>query len=123
MTRTIHLQKNSRCGSTLIEVLLAAAMIAILAVVSATALMYSTLLSVSSARRQVALQECGRDMEKVAAKSYGSILNTNYSVIALNERLDIRRTVVSGAGEKLITVKATDESGELLVELVTERTP
>jgi len=115
-------RKRLRSGTTLIEVILAAVIIAIMAVLATTALFYPTRLVVSDARRQVALHEAGRDMERVRSTVYTDISPTNYSITTLHEILDISRTVITNASEKEIIVEVRDPDGDLLVELITERT-
>ena len=114
---------DRRSGLTLVEVLLAMAILAVLSVVVVTALMYPGFIVVSSTRRQIALNEGQRDMERVSAMPYVSIANTNYSVNALNGTLAVTRMVTTNAVGKNITVEVRSATGDLLVDLVTERTP
>lgn len=112
-----------RRGLTLVEVMLSAAIIAVLAVLVAGALFYPARLVVSSARRQAALHAAGSDMERVAAMNYASLAATNYNIGVLNQILTVNRTVTPGSGFATVTVVVLDPDGEQLVELVTERTP
>jgi len=122
-------RKHLRSGDTLVEVIVAVVIIAILAIVATTALMYPTHLVVSDARRQVALHEAGRDMEQAKAISYGDLNGgtTNYTFKTLHKTMILSRIVdeTTYSDAKIITVKIpdpADTNAPPLVELITVRT-
>ena len=122
-------KKDNRRGVTLVEVMLSAAILGILAVVLVNALFYPTRLVVSDARRQIALSEANAEMETVRSTDYAAISSgtTNRTIVALNQTQTVSRTVVLTTnavyfyGIKKITVTVT-ESGKTNVVLVTQRT-
>lgn len=67
--------ERSRCGMTLVEVLLAAAILGILAVVVINALFYPRFLAVSSTFKQQAVHAATDALERVFAQSYSSASN------------------------------------------------
>lgn len=120
-------RKRRLCaGTTLVEVVLAAVIVAILAAIASTALFHPTRLVISDARLQVALHEANAEMERIAAMSYAEILDEPpYTLQTLNQTINIDRTIDEyfSPNEKTITVTVLDEDRELLVELITQRTP
>ena len=120
----INSTRRIRCrGSSLVEVMLAAALLFMMLAMAVTSLMYPTLLIVSDSRRQIALFEAGQCMEQMAASSYDEISATNYTITAINKPISITRSVLEGDDEKTITIQAHQtENNLLLVELVTQRT-
>jgi len=124
-----HLNKTTRpkkkAGTTLVEVMLAAIIIAMLAVLASTALFYPTRIVVSDARRQVALHEANAEMERAKAAEYSTLSDTNYSFNTLHKTLDLTRVVATNTNEKIITVTIpdpVDADASPLVELITVRT-
>jgi len=116
--------RNRLCsGTTLVEVILAAVIIGILAIVAVTALMYPTHLVVSDARRQVALHEANAEMEELAyPRPYSEVITApSRNITALNKTIVLDRSV-DNTTDKVITVTVTDEVGDLIVELITVRT-
>jgi len=124
-----HLNQATRAkkkaGTTLIEVILAAIIIAMLAVLASTALYYPTHLVVSDARRQVALHKANAEMEELAyPRPYNEIINApGRNIIALNKTMGLDRLVIDNTTNKVITVTVTNGIGDLIVELITVRTP
>jgi len=112
-----------RRGTTLIEVMLAATMLVMMAAIAVAALMYPSLLIISDSRRQAALHEAGRAMELAKAADYKNISPTNYTLSILNKNFDVSRSVVSNATEQQITLEVKNGDGDLVVQLLTERTP
>ena len=124
-----HLNPETRAkkkaGTTLVEVILAAVIIAMLAVMASTALYYPTRIVVSDARRQVALFEANAEMEQAKATEYLTLSDKNYSFDALNKTLDLARVVATNPNEKIITITISDPSdanASPVVELITVRT-
>lgn len=67
------LSERSRCGMTLVEVLLGAAILGIMAVVVVNALFYPHLLAVSNILKQQAVHAGTDEMERVFSQSYGNV--------------------------------------------------
>lgn len=115
--------KNRCAGTSLIEVILAVAIIAILATFAANALFFPTRQIVDDTVRQIALHQAQRDMEYVRAERvYDAIQPTNYTFTAARDQLSLNRVVIPAGNTKTIAVQVTDATGQLLVELITERT-
>ncbi len=121
---SIQGRNRLRSGTTLVEVILAAVLIGILAIVAVTALMYPTQLVVSDARRQVALHEANAEMERVTAESYSDITDANFpdrTVDTLYKTLTISTEIIPLPDEKEITVTTIDEDGTTNIWLKTLR--
>jgi type II secretory pathway pseudopilin PulG len=74
MTQTIHLQKNSRRGTTLVEVLLGAVILAILAVTALTALFYPRQLAVSQGLKRAAINAATDEIERLHSTPYANVV-------------------------------------------------
>ncbi len=116
---------KKKAGTTLVEVILAAVIIAMLAVMASTAFYYPTRIVVSDARRQVALFEANAEMETLASPSsytnVTTVLDRNFP--ALNKTMVLGRSVIDNGPDKTITVTVTDDGGDQIIELITVRTP
>lgn len=115
--------KNRRSGTTLIEVVLAATILAMMAVIAISALTYPTHLVMNDIRRQIALQEGNRDLEYVTSLPCKEITQTNYSITILNKPFTLIRTVTGSSVLKNISIEIQNENAESVVDLVTEKTP
>lgn len=110
---------GTRCGTSLVEVMLTVVVIAILAIIATNALFYPSRMVSSDARRQVALHQASLNME-LAAASYADASNTTDTITALNQTLTIKRNVELIDDIKQITVNVTGETGDSIVTLFTE---
>jgi prepilin-type N-terminal cleavage/methylation domain-containing protein len=120
----VFIENHLRAGASLIEVILSVVIIAILATFAANALFFPTRQIVGDTVRQIALHQAQRDMETVRAERvYDVIVPTNYSFTAARDQLTLDRAIDDTGGKKIITVQVNDDTGQLLVELITERTP
>ncbi len=126
--RLVH--AKNRSGMTLVEVLLGAAILGIMAVVVVNALFYPRLLAVSSIHKQEAVHAGTDEMERVFSQSYGAISNrtTNpgdrYSVNGRKITNVVTSVTVLGSGSaayKRIAVSANYPGGEKPVVLETFR--
>lgn len=115
---------KKKAGTTLVEVILAAVIIAMLAVMASTAFYYPTRIVVSDARRQVALFEANAEMENLASPyPYANVTNApSRNITALNKTFGLLRDVDPSSGNKVITVTVTDDGGDQIIELITVRT-
>jgi prepilin-type N-terminal cleavage/methylation domain-containing protein len=124
---------KTRSGMTLVEVILSAVILGILAILVVNALFYPRLLVVSSALKQQAVNAGTDALEQVFSKSYNSISNGTVSLPDLSGRYSMNgRTVFGtlsvetlGVSEeyKHITVTVNYPNGQNPVVLETYRSP
>jgi prepilin-type N-terminal cleavage/methylation domain-containing protein len=91
-----RLKKRNRRGMTLIEVLLAASILGVMAIVVINALFYPRFLAVSSTFKQQAVHAGTDAMEKVFSQSYDSLANGMVSLGNLSDRYALTGRTVSG---------------------------
>jgi len=89
--------KRRRCGTTLVEVMLGAATLAVLAVAVTTALFYPRHLVVSRAFKQSAIHAGTAALETAFAGSYTNLIDGTVSLGDLSAQYNINgRTVTNG---------------------------
>lgn len=122
-TNSVLSTKHGQRGVTLVEVMMAVVILAILASIAANALFFPSRMIVDDTIRQIALQATTQEMEEIRAESYAAIDSgeTYYTFTAAHEQLTLTRNVNDTGDEKIITVRVEDPDNKLLVELITER--